>query len=138
VVLLDIVRTNAWTRPLTFAATGTEHAMEWLEPYGRLDGLYYRVTAVRHPPPDVARLRTALLENARYRSYADTSVVLDDVARQMGWLAYQGITALLHAETTTGDGARCGAERNEFYALIPPRRIWINKAMGDPAQDACN
>src|SRR5439155_26788647 len=64
VTLLDIVRTNQWKRPLTFALTGTQSSMGWLAPYGRLDGLFYRVVPMRNAPLDIQVLRSNLLEHS--------------------------------------------------------------------------
>src|SRR5262249_31834417 len=39
-VLLDIITTNAWKRPIAFAVTAG-HVPSWLAPYARLGGLYW-------------------------------------------------------------------------------------------------
>lgn len=137
VVLLDMVRTNAWKRPLAFALTGTKNAMEWLAPYGRLDGLFYRVTPVRNAAPDTALLRVALLQNSKYRGYADSTVIVDEVARMMGGLPYPGIISLLETEAVAGGLNRCRADRKAFYALVPPERIALPDGVRESIDHAC-
>ena len=84
VVLLDIVRSNGWRRPLTFATTGNASAMEWLAPYSRLDGLYFRIMPVEHAPGDARLLRNNLIARGHYIGYADSTVQLDGVSRTLG------------------------------------------------------
>ena len=123
VVLLDIVRTNRWRRPLAFAITATG-SLGWLEPYGRLDGLYWRIMQDVDPKPDPETLRVNLASN-EYRGYANPSVVLDDVTRTMGALYYQAFDALLMAMEARGNVERCRASRAEFMAAVPPERLGL-------------
>ncbi|HET7038240.1 MAG TPA: DUF2723 domain-containing protein, partial [Gemmatimonadales bacterium] len=75
-VVLDLVRTNRWRRPLCFSVTVSSQAMVWYQPYGRLDGLFWRIVPVEGPPAEVETLRTNLLERYSYRGYADPRVRL--------------------------------------------------------------
>ena len=125
VVLLDIVRTNHWRRPLTFAVSGTRNAMEWLAPYGRLDGMYYRVVPQRDPPPDTGLLRANVFQTARYRGYADPGVIVDDVSRTMASLYYEGLFGLLDAERASD---KCLSDLKAFGALVPVQ--WARDKQG--------
>ena len=137
IVLLDIVRTNRWQRPVTFAITGTKGAMEWLAPYGRLDGLYYRIVPVRDPPSDPAILRAHMLENAQYRGYADPSVAIDDVSRTMGTQSYAGLLALLEADMTRGAPEDCDADRKSLLAKLPLDRLTPPPEFREQIRSAC-
>ena len=118
VMLLDIVRTNRWRRPLTFATSGTRYAMEWLAPYGRLDGTYFRVVPLRDPPPDTALLRRNLFQVAHYRGYAGAGVIVDDISHTMASLSYNGLLALLDAERGS---VSCSDDLRAFGRLVPAR-----------------
>ena len=137
VALLDIVRTNAWRRPLTFSVTGGESAMEWLSQYSRLDGLYYRIVPVRSAPADVELLRDNLIRRARYRGYADTTLSLDHESRMLGSLAYAGLTALLEAEGGVAMAGRCHADRDSLLVRLPLARVPAQGGLGDAILDAC-
>ncbi len=138
VALLDIVRTNAWRRPLTFSVTGTESAMEWLAPYSRLDGLYYRVLPVQHAAVDDRLLRENLLERAVYRGYADTTIRLDRDSRMLASLVYPGLTALLGAESAARSRDRCRDDRDSLLARVPIGRVPPQGTLGDAIAEACN
>lgn len=122
-VLLDVVRTNGWRRPITFATTGTQGAMEWLAPYGRLDGLYYRIVPVPRAPSDPATLRARLLQHADYRGYRDSTIALDDVTRRIGSLYYVALDALLRADMERHDINACRADRSALLAELPLDRL---------------
>ena len=137
VALLDIVRTNAWRRPLTFSVTGGESAMEWLSPYGRLDGLYYRIVPVRSAAADVELLRDNLIRRARYTGYADTTLSLDHESRMLGSLAYAGLTLLLEAEGGAALADQCRADRDSLLRRLPLARVPAQGTLGDAIVDAC-
>jgi hypothetical protein len=137
IVLLDIVRTNAWKRPLTFAITGTRSAMEWLAPYGRLEGLFYRVLPLRDPPPDLSVLRANLLETAQYRGYADASVVIDAESRTMGLAPYAALPGLLQADAAHGMLDQCRSDRKALLDKLPFDRLRAPTEFREPIESAC-
>jgi hypothetical protein len=137
IVLLDIVRTNAWKRPLTFAITGTRSAMEWLAPYGRLDGLFYRVVPLRDPPADPDILRTNLLETAQYRGYGDAAVATDTESRTMGLASYAGLAELLQADGAGGLLDQCRLDRTAILTKLPFDRLRAPAEYREPIELAC-
>jgi hypothetical protein len=137
IVLLDLVRTNAWKRPLTFAVTGTGMAMEWLAPYGRLDGLYYRIVPLRDPPADASLLRAHLLENAQYRGYADPSIPIDDVSRVLGLQPLFGLAELLKGDRADGRVDQCRADRLAMLNKLPLDRLNAPREVREPIESAC-
>jgi hypothetical protein len=136
IVLLDIVRTNAWKRPLTFAITGPG-AMEWLTPYGRIEGLYSRVVPVVNAPADPRTLRAHLFDVARYRGFADSSVMVDGVSRTMGMQAYGPLMTLLSADAAGGALAACRADRGALLAHLPFDRLTAPPEYRGPIESAC-
>jgi hypothetical protein len=137
IVLLDVIRTNAWRRPLTFAITGTRSAMEWLGPYGRLDGLFYRVVPLRDPPPDLSTLREHLLEIAQYRGYADPAVLIDNESRTMGLASYDGFAELLRSEGARGSLDQCRADRKALLDKLPFDRLRPPAEYREAIESAC-
>ncbi|HEY7237310.1 MAG TPA: DUF2723 domain-containing protein [Gemmatimonadaceae bacterium] len=137
IVLLDIFQSNDWKRPLTFSITGERSALEWLAPYGRLDGLYYRVVPISDPAPDAPLLRTNLLQKPEYRGYADRRVPLSDVTIIMGLLAYYGAAALLSADDSAHAIDQCHADRHALLELLPPARLSPPAELLDPITSAC-
>jgi len=123
VTLLDLVRTNRWRRPLAFATSGTRESMLWLGPYGRQDGMFYRVVPVADPAPDLPLLRANLLATATYRGYADEGIPLDRASRQIGTLDYLAFAELLRTEVKQGDVDQCRADAAKLSAAIPLARL---------------
>ena len=124
VTMLDILRTNAWKRPVTVSVT--TGALRWLEPFGRLEGLYWRILPVPSGGSDVTRLRTVLMGN-EYRGYADPSVRIEGPTVNFGYLYHRTFKALLSAERA--DSARCREDAARIRALVPPDRLGIEEAI---------
>jgi hypothetical protein len=122
-VLLDLVRANRWRRPLCFSVTVSPQGMGWLQPYGRLDGLFWRVVPVADPAPDVKVLWTNLLERYSYRGYADPGVELDDVSRNMGQLYLLPFIGLIQEERRFGATDRCSEVAAQYLRALPPLRL---------------
>ena len=120
-VLFDIVRTNRWRRPITFAITVGE-VTPWLKPFSRLDGLYWRVVPVQDPAADVDILKANVLR-AAYRGFADSTLVLDATSRMIGTQYAYTFDKLLAALTAQGDVATCRAVKARGLAALPPDRM---------------
>jgi transmembrane protein TMEM260 (protein O-mannosyltransferase) len=123
VVLLDIVRTNAFRIPLCVATTAGPDGLGWLQPYARLRGLHRCITPLPALGPDRDLLHANLLERYEYRGYADTTAVLDDVSLTMGRLYVSALGELLAAERAAGAADRCRREIAELFAKVPPNRV---------------
>jgi hypothetical protein len=137
VVLLDIARTNRWQRPLCFAITATRQAMAWLDRYGRLDGLYWRVVPMADPPVDTPLLRANLLERADYGGYADSTIQLEDVSKTLGIQSYVAVAGLLEAEQKAGDFRRCQEDAATIFARLPPARLGLPASYVDKLRSQC-
>jgi len=137
VVLLDIVRTNAWRRPLAFAITGGQSAMEWLTPYGRMEGLYFRIVPQRNPLADLSSLRARLFDLARLRGYADSSIRLDEWSRRMALQWYAPLMTLLSADASSGALDACKADRAKLLARLPLDRLAAPPEYRDQIDSAC-
>jgi hypothetical protein len=123
VVLLDIVRTNEWRRPLAFSTTTGSSGTSWLKQWARLDGTFWRIVPVDRVAADPEILGQNLLERYEYRGYSDPSVRIDNEARIMGALYYAAINALLQAEEARGESVRCGQAKARLLGALPPDRL---------------
>ncbi|MDQ6611021.1 MAG: DUF2723 domain-containing protein [Gemmatimonadota bacterium] len=132
--LIDILRTNAWRRPLTFALTAV-NSRGWLERYTRLDGAYYRVL----PVADTAILADLLRVNIfalNFRGYANSSVVVDDVSRNIGGTYYAPLLALLSADRALSRQL-CVRDRLRFTTLVPAPRVGLSADLLASLQSSC-
>lgn len=134
---LDIIRTNQWRRPITFAITATPAGMSWLEPYGRLEGLHWRIVPFRKPQANAEALRANLLSEFSYRGYADTSVIVDDVSARIAVLYHQSLGALLERELARGDTVACQRARSALMSAIPVNRLKLPPESQLEALPAC-
>ena len=123
VVLVDIVHTNAWRRPICFAATAGSDGMGWLEPYARHEGLHWRIVPVAGAPPDAELLRTNLLRRHEYRGYADRAVPIEDVTRNIGMVYYDALGVLLEADSGRGTPDQCRDDMKALFTALPPERL---------------
>jgi Protein of unknown function (DUF2723) len=135
--VMDIVRTNRWRRPVCFATTGTP-SMGWLAPYGRIEGLYYRIVPTLDPPTDIRVLRANLLAHADYRNYADPTVQLDGDDRTFGLLSHLALTRLLEADRKSGDVNGCRTDAAALFAAVPPERMALPAGSREKTLSECN
>ena len=133
-VILDILRTNRWRRPLCFSLTVGDAGMGWLRPYGRVDGLHWRVVPVADPEPDLATLRHNLLATYAYRGYADPSVRIDPVSRGMGRM-YQGLfLSLIREEDERGSAPGRRAAIARYRESLPCARLGTDACTNEPPE----
>ena len=137
VLLLDVARTNRWQRPLCFAITATRQGMAWLDRYGRLDGLYWRIVPTADAPVDTPLLRANLLERADYRGYADSTIHLEDVSKTLGIQSYVALAGLLEAEQKIGDTTRCRTDAAAIFAQLPPARLEVPTSFVNKLRSQC-
>jgi len=122
-VVMDLLQTNAFRRPVTFAVT-VGSAITWLQPHVALEGLHWRVVPAIDSAANLATLRHNLLERYEYRGYADTTIPLDDVTARMIGGQYTSIfQALATAERDRGDPAGCRAVMAEYLRAFPLDRV---------------
>jgi hypothetical protein len=123
-VLLDIVRTNAWRDPITFAITVGDRTA-WLEPFARLEGLHWRIVPISDLGPDRDSLRANLLQRYEYRGYADPSVTIDDTSRIIGYQYITAFNALLRADAAQSAVPLCRQAATRLLAAFPPERLML-------------
>ena len=130
----DIVRINAWRRPLTFALTATG-SLASLRPFARLDGNYYRVMRDANAPIVADSLRANLFR-LEYRGYANSAVVLENVSQTVGGLLYLPFEALLEADRALSSSI-CQQDKAKFLSLMPPERLGLDSSRANAIKSKC-
>jgi Protein O-mannosyl-transferase TMEM260-like len=134
IVLRDLLRTNAFRRPVAFALT-VGSAVDWLQPHLRLEGLYWHL--MPEADTDIAVLRGNLLERYAYRGFADPTIVLDDVTRMMGGV-YASAFQLLATAARDRDGpAACRDVMDRYLESFPLDRIPVADATAESLRERC-
>ena len=136
-VLLHILENNRWRRPLCLSTTLGEQYVAWLNPYRRLDGLFWRVVPHADPPASHEILRKNLLETYAYRGYAEPDLPLDDVSRALGLSYYRPFVTLARSEFDHGESDRCRASRETMLRVLPLSRLQPDSTLGQSLGGLC-
>lgn len=136
VVLTDLVRTNQWRRPLAFAITFGS-IPQWLRPYARLEGLYWRIIPTAGVRTDAALLRENLFERYQYRGFADSSTVIDDTSRMIGFQYYSALLTLLDTLQEGGHVPECRTVYGAFTKFVPIERLALPPEVEQRVRGKC-
>ena len=136
-VMLEIVKASGFTTPVTVSLTAGPSGLAWLRPHARMDGFHWRIVPAHNPRPDVALLRANLLARNRYRGYADSAVMLDDVTRVMGSLYLESFKTLMEGEMATGNVDGCREIEARVRALLPSLRLTSARGAPPPIASIC-
>ena len=86
-VILDILRTNDWLRPVYFANTVSTQSQMNLQPYFRFEGKAFRVVPQRHDANRFgwldANIHAKRLEKFRFREWSNPDAYFDENIRRM-------------------------------------------------------
>jgi hypothetical protein len=85
-MVLDILRTNQWERPIYFAITVSADGQLNLQPYFRLEGKAFRIVPVRHSDPYGAvdpLIHGERLRSFRFREIDNENAYFDENIRRM-------------------------------------------------------
>ncbi len=136
-VLLQILETNEWRRPLCFSATGAAPGLPALAPFARLDGIFWRLVPIARPSADRETLRRNLLRTYSYRGYAESDMPLDDLSRNLGRNYYGPLARLLEADHAAGDDDQCRRDRDAILRALPFARLQPDLAQRQAIDSAC-
>jgi hypothetical protein len=129
-MILDLMATNNWERPVYFAITvGSEHYMN-LEEYFQLEGLAYKVTPIKHPKSstgtghiNIDRMYDNLVNKFRWGNMEKEGVYLDEQVMRMT-MNYQSNFARLARELIAkGDKERGVKTLDKCMEIMPPHRV---------------
>lgn len=85
-MVLDILRTNQWERPIYFAITVSADGQLNMQPYFRLEGKAFRVVPIRHNDPYGAvdpNIHGERLRSFRFREIDNEDAYFDENIRRM-------------------------------------------------------
>jgi hypothetical protein len=136
-VLLGVLRADSWRRPLCFACTVSDRNMQWLRPYRRLDGLFWRIVPVSDPPVNREILRHNVLDIARYRGYRSGGPSLDNTPLSMARNYYAPLATLARAEGNDGDLDACREIHQKILDLFPLSRLDPGPAVAASLDSLC-
>jgi hypothetical protein len=136
-LILKMLAENAWKRPICFLTTVNMDDKVGLQPYARLDGMFYRVVPKENPPDNRKALEACLLHECSYRGYADSSITIDPVSKMMGLNYCAGMLELMVAQAAAGDTLACADTRTAFKRLLPPDRLDWPQVIRQGADQLC-
>lgn len=136
-VVLDMLETNRWKRPVMIATTVSPSVLPWLRDHLRLEGLAYRLVPTKDPDPAVEIMKSNLLQHYRYRGYADPGVTIDDTSRWMGRNYYAAFATLARAARDDHDPEGCAAVVEKMKAALPFDRLHPSERFVSWAATGC-
>lgn len=129
-MILDLMATNNWERPVYFAITvGSEHYMN-LEEYFQLEGLAYKVTPIKHETKKsgtgyihIDKMYDNLVNKFRWGNMEKEGVYLDEQVMRMT-MNYQSNFARLARELIAkGDKVRGIKTLDRCLEIMPPHKV---------------
>jgi hypothetical protein len=138
-LVLDIVRTNQWKRPIYFAITCSPDSRIGLDDYLRLSGLAYRLWPAKSSARDmgvaVKELEANLMNEPqgysktpafgfKMKTSADTSVFFDDNESRMLFGVRSAFRALIYYYVEAAkDPVKAAAVLDRMDHVVPPSRL---------------
>jgi hypothetical protein len=148
IVVLDIIRTNQWKRPIYFAVTGPPDSRLGLEEYLRTCGYAYRLTPAKATARDVGVDEKILAANVMHepegysqkpqygfklRSIADTTIFFDEnEVRILAGLRFGFRSLAYYYSEAERDPQKAAAVIDRMLQVLPPSR------MGAPIEESIN
>jgi hypothetical protein len=136
-VILDMIQTNRWERPVMIAATVSPASLPWLRSRLSLEGLAYRFVPAEDPGPDIESLESNLLEHFRYRGYAEPSVYIDDTSRVMARNLYAAFFTLARGVRDEQGPERCNEIIDRVGVVLPVDRLQPSEQIVESISSAC-
>jgi len=131
-VILDMIATNNWKRPIYFSSTVAPSDYMNLQPYFQLEGMAYRLLPLRDPGYD----RRAdegyvekpicyddLMNKFRYRGLDNASVFYDENNLRFPANYRDKFARLANAYVAAGDLAKAREVANKCLAVMPDRAV---------------
>lgn len=120
-VLMNLIQNNRYRRPIYFASTG--RALAGVTDHLRFEGMSYRLMPDTNQPISVDILRRNLFNRYAFNGYADSSVVVDDVARNNAMIFFGAFAQLATAYAQAGDTSMAAETVDSMLSILPPDRI---------------
>jgi hypothetical protein len=131
-VMLDLIATNNWQRPIYFSSTVNPADYMNLEPYFQLEGMAYRLLPLRAPHADKsgeeayvdkAICYDTLMRKFRYRGLANPHIFYDE--NNLRFVAYyrDKFARLANAYLAAGDVATARQVADKCLAVMPDEAV---------------
>jgi hypothetical protein len=137
-LVLKMLAENDWKRPICLLTTVNMDDKVGLQPYARLDGLYYRVVPMQNALASREALEACLLQECSFRSYADSSITIDPVSKMMAMNYCAGMLQLMVAQVAAGDTLACAETRAALKRLLPSDRLDWPQSIRQAADQLCS
>lgn len=131
-MIMDLMATNNWDRPIYFAITvGSENYMK-LEEYFQLEGLAYKVTPIKHPGKNkpgetgfvnVDKMYDNLVNKFRWGNMEKEGVYLDEQVMRMTSNYISNFARLAKILLQQGDKERGVKVLDRCMEIMPPHRV---------------
>jgi hypothetical protein len=136
-MILKILKENNWRRPVCFSMLIPETAVQWLKPYLRLEGVYWRIVPARFESLERNLLRSALIERLNYRGFSDTRITKEPPTKWIGWNLYHAFLTLSSMEYDLGDTLACRNTIDKMTSLLPPEELSPPPELAAATENAC-
>jgi tetratricopeptide (TPR) repeat protein len=132
-MILDLLATNNWKRPVYFAITVGDESYLGLEPYFQLEGLAYRVIPVERESPDgqIGAVATDimyknLVEKFHWGNMNDPNVYLDETNLRMTMNFRNNFSRLAAALLTEGKRDQAKKVLDRCLEVMPDNTVPYN------------
>jgi len=129
-MILDLLVTNNWERPIYFAMTVGKDGYAGLEKYFQLDGMAYRLVPIETPAQrgsegriDTDILYNKLMKEFIYGDLGADNVYLDEQNRRMTMNLRGGFTRLAQQLIQEGDTKRAKEVLDKSLEVIPNNKV---------------
>jgi hypothetical protein len=136
-LILRLLKNNHWSRPICFMITVPTDNYSWIQPFLRLDGLFYRVVPAENAPLNVGPLKDCFFKTFCYRGYDNPRIYLDPVSSSMAINYYAIALELMTAEPRNGDAVACRETRAFLLENLPQDRIRPPEAILQGLKQLC-
>ena len=131
-VILDMIATNNWKRPIYFSSTVTPSDYMNLEPYFQLEGMAYRLLPLRDPSYDKRGEEgfiekpicyDELMDKFRYRGLRTSSIFYDENNLRFPANYRDKFARLANAYLAAGDATKAKAVADKCLEVMPDAAI---------------
>ena len=129
-MILDLLVTNNWERPIYFAMTVGNDGYAGLQKYFQLDGMSYRLVPIETPAQrgnegriDSDILYNKLMNKFVYGNIGANNVYLDEQNRRMTMNLRGGFTRLAQQLIIEGDTARARKALDKCMEVVPKEKV---------------
>jgi hypothetical protein len=136
-ILYKTILANEFKRPICFSTMLPEQSIQWLMPYLRLDGLFYRLVPDSVERDSYAVLDKNLMGVYKFDGYADTNIIKEDPSRWVGWNYCSSFVMLASFKRNSVDSAGCVGTIARLKSVIHPEAINTPKEMLDAIENVC-